>query len=139
MIMKRAAVVELLAFRAESGRTRRVSVEGRDFYSLSYRYDGKVLLKTEEGEVSGIPVSMAFICYNDDGTAYVWAEDRGKLEKRTVTLGEMNDMTGTVEVLEGLTEEDYIAFPDGELCVEGAPTTRDQVAQETQGQEAEVS
>ena len=50
----------------------------------------------EEGDVSGIPVSMAFICYEDDGTAYVWAENRNRLEKRKVTLGEMNDMMGTV-------------------------------------------
>ena len=33
-------------------------------------------------------------------------------------------MLDTVEILEGLTEEDYIAFPDPEICVEGAPTTR---------------
>ena len=59
--MKRAAVVELLAFRAESGRTRRVSVEGRDFYSLSYRYDGKVLLKTEEGELISEANSITFM------------------------------------------------------------------------------
>ena len=87
-------------------------------------------LAAEEGEASGIPVSMAFIAYEDDGTAYVWAENRGKLEKRTVTLGEMNGMLGTVEILEGLTEEDYIAFPDSELCHEGASTTRTAPAEE---------
>ena len=80
-------------------------------------------IAVEEGEVTGIPVSMAFISYEEDGTAYVWAEKRGKLEKRTVTLGAMNDMMGTVEVLEGLTEEDYIAFPDAEACREGVSTT----------------
>ena len=89
-------------------------------------------LETEEGTVSGIPISMAFICYNDDGSTYVWAEKGKKLEKRSVTLGQMNDMAGTVEVLEGLTEADFIAFPDPELCVEGAPTTHDQVVTETQ-------
>lgn len=78
----------------------------------------------EEDETDGIPISMAFIAYEEDGTAYVWAEDRGKLEKRTVTLGEMNGMLGTVEILEGLTEDDYIAFPDAELCQEGISTTR---------------
>lgn len=78
----------------------------------------------DEGTVSGIPVSMMFICYEEDGTSYVWAESRKRLEKRTVTLGAVNDMMGTVEILEGLTEADFIAFPDGELCREGAPTTR---------------
>lgn len=84
----------------------------------------------EEGDVSGIPVSMAFICYEDDGTAYVWAENRNRLEKRKVTLGEMNDMMGTVEILEGLAAEDYVAFPDPELCREGVSTTHSQPAQE---------
>ena len=83
-------------------------------------------LETEEGTSAGIPLSMAFVCYADDGSAYVWAEQGKKLEKRTVTLGAVNDMTGTVEILEGLTESDYIAFPDAELCMEGAPTTQDQ-------------
>lgn len=84
----------------------------------------------EEGTVSGIPVSMAFISYDENGTAYVWAESRNRLEKRTVTLGNMNDMMGTVEILEGLTEDDYIAFPDPELCREGAATTRSQITEE---------
>ena len=85
----------------------------------------------EEGTVSGIPVSMAFICYEEDGTAYVWAENRSRLEKRQVTLGETNDMTGTVEILEGLTESDYIAFPDMELCRNGVSTTHSAPTEET--------
>lgn len=108
------------------------------FYIELDNTDGLILgqhvyleLEKEEGEETGIPVSMAFICYNDDGSAYVWAEGgRGKLEKRTVTLGAPNDMMGTVSVVEGLTEADYIAFPDGELCQEGAPTTHEVIAAE---------
>lgn len=88
-------------------------------------------VETEEGEETGIPLSMAFLCYDDDGTAYVWAENsRSKLEKRVVTLGAPNDMMGTVSIIEGLTETDYIAFPDGELCQEGAPTTHEVIAAE---------
>ncbi|MBQ3503932.1 MAG: efflux RND transporter periplasmic adaptor subunit [Oscillospiraceae bacterium] len=88
-------------------------------------------LYAEEGEKTGVSVSSAFICYEEDGSAYVWAEStRGKLEKRPVTLGEYNYMNDTMEVLEGLTEEDYIAFPDGELCQEGAPTTREFTAED---------
>jgi len=82
-------------------------------------------LDTGDEEQSSHPsITSAFICYADDGSAYVWAENNGKLEKRTVTVGEYNYMLDTVEILEGLTEEDYIAFPDPEICVEGAPTTR---------------
>jgi len=85
----------------------------------------------QEGEEAGIPISMAFLCYDDEGTPYVWAEDgRGKLEKRVVMLGAPNDMMGTVSIVEGLAETDYIAFPDGELCQEGAPTTHEVAAVE---------
>ena len=91
-------------------------------------------LETEEGETAAVSISGAFLCYNEDGSAYVWAEKGGKLEKRAVTLGEYNPMQDTCEILEGLTEEDYIAFPDGELCVEGAPTTHDLVVEETQAE-----
>jgi len=82
----------------------------------------------KEDTPAGPSISGAFLCYHEDGTTYVWAERSGKLEKRTVVAGEMNFMRNTVEILEGLTEEDYIAFPDPELCVEGAPTTRNEPA-----------
>ncbi len=88
-------------------------------------------VEKEDEEETGIPISMAFLCYDDAGTPYVWAEDsRGKLEKRVVTLGAPNDMMGTVSIVEGLTETDYIAFPDGELCQEGAPTTHEMAVAE---------
>ena len=86
-------------------------------------------------ETSGISVSSAFIAYEEDGSAYVWAENRNKLEKRTVTLGEYNPMNDTMEVLQGLTEEDFIAFPDPELCQVGTPTTHDYAAEEASGSE----
>ena len=92
--------------------------------------------KYTEGEVStGVSISSAFICYAEDGSNYVWAENKGKLEMRTVVLGEYNFMTDTYEVLEGLTEDDYIAFPDPELCQPGAATTHDAPAEEeTEGE-----
>jgi len=83
-----------------------------------------------EGD-TGLSVSDAFIAYDEAGNPYVWAERRGKLTKQTVVLGEYDMMMGTVQILEGLTEEDYIAFPDPELCVEGAPTTRQSAANDT--------
>lgn len=90
-------------------------------------------LDAGEEEAAALSISSAFICYDEDGTAYVWAERNGKLEKRGVVLGEYNYMLDTQEILQGLTEEDYIAFPDAELCVEGAPTTRDEPAAEEGG------
>ena len=108
------------------------------FYIELDNTDGLILgqhvyleVDAEEGEVAGIPISMAFICYDEAGNAYVWAEgSRSKLEKRIVALGGMNDMMGTVSVIEGLTETDYIAFPDYELCQEGVPTTHELIAVE---------
>ena len=61
-------------------------------------------------------------------------ENRGKLEKRSVELGEYNGMTDTYTILSGLTEEDYIAFPDLELCKEGVPTTHEVVTGEGGGE-----
>lgn len=91
-----------------------------------------IRLETEEGQSAGIPIGSAFVCYAEDGSAFVWAEDKGKLEKRAVTLGEYNPMTDAQEVISGITMEDYIAFPD-ENCREGASTTREQpVAPETE-------
>lgn len=98
-----------------------------------------IKLETEEGQPQGIPVGSAFICYEEDGSAYVWAENKGKLEKRSVTLGEYNAMTDAQEILTGLSMEDYIAFPD-EQCREGAATTREEpVTAETAATEGEVA
>ena len=81
-------------------------------------------IQTEgDGVSSGLPLSSAFICFEEDGSAYVWAEKKGKLEKRSVTLGEYDEMMDTYEVLDGLTVDDYIAFPDEQLCHNGAKTT----------------
>ena len=83
--------------------------------------------ETDAGQPAGMPIGSAFVCYEEDGSAFVWAERKGKLEKRTVTLGEYNPMTDAQEILSGITANDYIAFPE-ELCREGVPTTREQPA-----------
>lgn len=94
--------------------------------------------EVEAGQSAGIPIGSAFICYGEDGSAFVWAEQKGKLEKRTVTLGEYNPMTDAQEILSGITMEDYLAFPD-ELCREGVSTTREQpVTAETEPAEGGV-
>ena len=81
-------------------------------------------LDNGEEEAAGLSIGAVFVCYDENGNTYVWAEKNGKLEVRPVTVGEYNYMMDTVEILEGLTEEDYIAFPDETVCAEGAPTTR---------------
>ena len=86
-----------------------------------------IRMETEEGQVTGIPIGSAFVCYAEDGSAFVWAENRGRLEKRPVTLGEYNPMTDTQQILSGISMEDYLAFPE-EICAEGISTTREQPA-----------
>ena len=85
-----------------------------------------------EGEdASGVIVSSAYICYEDDGSAYVWAENsRSKLEKRAITLGDYNENTDNYQVADGLSETDYIAFPDEQYCHVGAPTSHTPVIYE---------
>ena len=58
-----------------------------------------------------------------DTDPYVWAMNGNeKLEKRKITLGTMDEMMGTYEVVSGLTADDYIAFPD-ETLTEGMKCT----------------
>lgn len=88
---------------------------------------------TEDGG-TGLNLGSAFICFEEDGSAYVWAEEKGKLEKRTVTVGTYNESMDTYEILDGLTAEDYIAFPDAQLCRPGAPTTYEMTVSEDGGE-----
>ncbi len=83
-----------------------------------------------DDETDNLKLDASFVCFDEDGSAYVWAEDGSKLEKRPVTLGTLDDMMWTYEIIEGLTEDDYIAFPDELLCHEGAPTTHTEPAPE---------
>lgn len=85
-----------------------------------------------EGEdAPGITLSTAYICYEDDGSAYVWAENsRGKLEKRAVTVGATNEESYTCQITDGLEESDYIAFPDEQYCHVGAPASHTPVSYE---------
>lgn len=81
-------------------------------------------LSVDTGDIGNdINLDASFVC-DADGTAYVWAEKRGKLEKRPVTLGQYDENTNTYPVLEGLALTDFIAFPDTNLCRSGVPTTR---------------
>ena len=88
---------------------------------------------------SNLSIGSAFVAYDDNGMPFVWADRNGKLEKRTVELGEYNMMNDSFAVLAGIAEDDYIAFPDGELCVEGAPTTKVAPAQENTAQDAVIA
>ena len=69
----------------------------------------------DEQDASAINLPSYFIS-DPDGSPWVWAQSsKGKLEKRDLKLGEYNADTDTYPVLEGLTAEDYIAYPDESL------------------------
>ena len=51
-----------------------------------------------------------------DSSPYVWAaDDRDRLEKRSVTLGDYREELGKYQILDGITKDDCIAFPTEEL------------------------
>ena len=108
------------------------------FYVALDSTDGLMLgqhlyIELDTGEdAPGVGISGAFLCYNEDGSAYVWAEKNGRLEKRAISLGDYDPMTDIQKITEGLSLEDYIAYPDPELCRSGAPTTHDQPVVETE-------
>ena len=57
----------------------------------------------------------------EDGQAYVWrASEKNLIEKCEVTLGEYDEDQMKYEILDGLTPEDYIAYPM-ETVQEGNP------------------
>jgi HlyD family secretion protein len=73
-------------------------------------------------ETSGLMLPAYFI-NDEDGDAWVWAANaKGKLEKRSVTLGVYDSDLDEYEILSGLTAEDYIAFPEDSLS-EGMAVT----------------
>ena len=79
----------------------------------------------QSSSLEGVTLSGAFVCYDEDGSCFVWADNgQGRLEKRAVELGDYDMGRDMYRILSGLSEEDYVAFPNEELCVEGAPTTK---------------
>ena len=67
----------------------------------------------------------AFYIAHDEEGSYVWAQtEKNTLEKRAVILGEYDSDYDRYQIQSGVTEDDYIAYPE-ETLQEGAPTTQD--------------
>jgi HlyD family secretion protein len=76
----------------------------------------------QEETGSGLMLPAYYITGGADN-AWVWAANaKGKLEKRSVTLGAYDSDLDEYEILSGLTAEDYIAFPEDGLS-EGMTVT----------------
>lgn len=78
-----------------------------------------VTYSTSESE-NGVYLQNAFI-RTEQGRSYIFVKgEDGKLEKRYVTVGK--SLWGSyTQVLSGLTEDDFLAFPYGKTVKEGAP------------------
>lgn len=64
-----------------------------------------------------------FYIIQDGANAYVWAEDKkGRIEKRKIALGQYDEELMKYEILSGLNEDDYIAYPE-ERIREGMKAT----------------
>ena len=75
------------------------------------------------GTKEGVWLSEYYIVQEEAGS-YVWVENsKGRIEKRIVTLGDHDDELMQYEILSGLTNEDYIAYPEKRIK-EGMKTTR---------------
>lgn len=123
----------------ESGNNNMMSYDGSDSSMQSSKYpfyvkldsgDGLMLgqhlfIELDEGqteEKEGIWLYSGYIV-QDEETPYIWADNgSGKLEKRTVELGEYDEAQDMYEIVSGITEDDYIAWPQEGLS-EGMGTT----------------
>lgn len=64
----------------------------------------------------GLWLDSGYIIQEEDGNAYVWAATANdKIEKRQVTLGEVDEEMQQYQITEGLTAEDYIAYPEEDI------------------------
>ncbi len=70
----------------------------------------------------GIWLYDTYVVYEEDGSTYVWADNgKGRIEKRAIELGEFDGNLFMYQILSGLTEEDYVAYPM-ESLYEGVET-----------------
>lgn len=77
-------------------------------------------MQTAEGDTEPFYLNQAFV-RTDDGDPYVYARNaKGRLEKRFVKLGKYGETSW--QILEGLSMDDYIAFPYGNDVKAGAKT-----------------
>lgn len=78
----------------------------------------------QEEQKAGLWLSEVYIVDADTDQPYVWAMGKDKkLEKRSVVLGQYDEDLGKYEIADGLTKDDYIAYPSENLK-EGMATTK---------------
>ncbi len=91
-----------------------------------------------EEQMEGLVLSTGCIVTEEDGKTYVYAVKKpgDRLEKRAVETGTVYEEQGMVQILSGLSENEYVAWPDNEDCTEGAPTTANRFAEDSLTEDA---
>lgn len=100
------------------------------FYVKINSFDGLMLgqhlyieMDYGQGEVKEGLYIPTYYFVIDGSDYYLWVRNSDKkIEKRKISVGEYDENLETYEVLSGLTEDDYIAFPD-DTIKEGCKTT----------------
>lgn len=69
-------------------------------------------LDVGQQESAALMLPEYYLMAEDGGFAVYAASKRGRIEKRAVTVGVYDETLGTYEILDGLSLQDSIAFPD---------------------------
>ena len=86
------------------------------------QYDGiDITFNTSEDTSTSIWLTSPYIRQSKDGSYYVYKSSNGKLTKQTVTIGR-SESGYMMEIIDGLSMDDYIAFPYGNKVKEGVST-----------------
>lgn len=100
-----------------------------------------VYIERDEGQADtkdGLWLSDYYIVDADSEDPYVWAaNEKGRLEKRYITLGKHDEEMFEYEIVDGLTEDDCIAFPNDAL-EEGVKTEVGDISQ-TMGVDSDMN
>lgn len=84
------------------------------------KFEKQQSAETGDGTDDGVYLSVMFV-RSENGQSYVYKTDENNLlKKQYVRTG--GTMEGYVEIKEGLTNKDYIAFPYGKTVKDGAKT-----------------
>ncbi len=97
-----------------------VSLESTDGLMLGQH----VLIEPDYGQSEpreGLWLYSYFLGFDENGESFVWADKNGRLEKRKVEVGAMDENTGEIQIVSGLARDDKIAWPD-ETVREGMKT-----------------
>ena len=130
-----AEIKEISPYPDESGRFSSYGTASASYYPfIAYVAEGGDNLKNQEWvnlettEISYDPAGEALYLWKafileEDGKKYVYLRDEnGKLKKQEITVGRLSSWGEGYEILDGVTWEDWLAFPYGKNVKNGAAT-----------------